>query len=246
MREVNKPAAADDGKEEQLENTDEGSNTKQDEVPAKKTQKRSEPEVSSDKAEEEIEKPDETLDKSKDQELSAKAEDVGGGGAYQLNSDEENELFAHAERSSGSEGAGDSPKAADRGGLNRLEMSEHVGTKKPSLILDRIDDSNSITGGRAGDHFARQASASMHVRVMSTRNASTAQGSFNTGKRRDSVLSGLRGSAMLSHGGASGTQGGFGAQSQYGRSSTGSFMSLSRSVTKIMDKRSNNQSRVFL
>ena len=124
----------------------------------------------------------------------------------------------------------------------------HVSNKKPSLILDRIDDSNSISGGRTGDNFARQASVSMHARVMSTRNvlpSDNAKGGFGNGGRRDSVLSGLRGSAMLSSG-ASGTQGGFGAQSQYGRSSTGSFMSLSRSVTKIMDKRSSNQSRVFL
>lgn len=48
VREVNKPAAVDGGKEEQLEDKDEASNTKQDEVQAKKTQKKSEPGVSSD------------------------------------------------------------------------------------------------------------------------------------------------------------------------------------------------------
>ena len=189
---------------------------------------------------------------------------------YELASDDRDELFRHAERSSGSDEPGGAYDMAQGPTgvitnpltLNRLDMSEYAASRKPERILgpNHIGDSGSNYGAPIGGkgRQGRQPSATMygnkpdgiHQSPLTSRHRGSGFGEPAPGKanrmRRDSVAASVQSSGILSHGGASGVNNHFGAdRSQFGRSSTASFMSLSRSVSKIMDKRSSH-SRVFL
>jgi len=191
---------------------------------------------------------------------------------YELASDDRDELFRHAERSSGSDEPGDADDTAQGppGIITRgLDMSEYAASRRPERILgpNQIGDSGSNYGAPMGgrERHGRQQSSTMYANqregpLTSRKHGSASNGASGFGEpapgkanrthqRRDSVANSLQSSGILSHGGASqvgGANNHFGAdRSQFGRSSTASFMSLSRSVSKIMDKRS-SRSRVFL
>ena len=171
---------------------------------------------------------------------------------YELASDERDELFAHAERSSGSDEPGLDDAARGPPGIitGGLGMSEYAGSRGTGRILgpNQIRDSGSNYGApqRGTGRHGRQQSSTVHAShgggPLSSRHGAGGYGepagrANQRHQRRDSVAASLLSSGILSHGGAS--QGGganrFGAdRSQFGRSSTASFMSDSRSVSKLL------------
>lgn len=173
--------------------------------------------------------------------------------AYELASSERDALFGHVERSSGSDESNYDGDAADGQpgiGTGGLGMSEYAGSRAHERILapNQIGDSGSNYGppGRGGGRRGRQQSSTVYrshgdglwLGKSRTGGAGEPAEGRPRHQKRDSMAS-LMSSGMLSHGGASQVGGGnqFGAdRSQCGRSSTASFMSASRSVSKLMDR----------
>jgi len=178
--------------------------------------------------------------------------------AYELASSERDELFGHVERSSGSDEPdydGDAANGQSGIGAGGLGMSEYAGSRAHERILapNQIRDSGSNYGppGRGGDRRGRQKSSTVYRShgdgLFAARHGAGGAGEPAEGRqttnntrhqKRDSMAS-LMSSGILSHGGASQVGGAnqFGAdRSHGGRSSTASFMSASRSVSKLMDR----------
>ena len=192
-------------------------------------------------------------DPTKDATNGDAGDDDAEKAAYELASSERDELFGHVERSSGSDEPdydGDAANGQPGIGAGGLGMSEYAGSRAHERILapNQIRDSGSNYGppGRGGDRRGRQKSSTVYRShgegPFAARHGAGGAGEPAEGRprhqKRDSMAS-LMSSGILSHGGASQVGGAnqFGAdRSQCGRSSTASFMSASRSVSKLMDR----------